>query len=72
VEERGGVRPRTSRDAAPDTQRLGRGSIGRVDEKAVVQYRIREESSQATHCVVAGVSIHEFPDQRQTPERSDG
>ncbi len=72
VEERGGVRPRTSRAADSDTQTLGDRSFGRIDEKTVVQYRIREESSQATHCVAAGVSIHEIPDQRKTLERSDG
>jgi hypothetical protein len=35
VEERGGVRSRTSRVANPDTQRLGDRSFGRVDEKTV-------------------------------------
>jgi len=72
VEERGGVRPRTSRVADPDTQRLGAGSFGRVDEKTAVRYRIREESSQATHSVVAEVSIHVSPGQGHTTRRSHG
>jgi len=59
-----------SRVANPDTQRLGEGSIGRVDEKAVVQNRIREESSHITHRVTAKVSIHVFPGQRYKVERS--
>ncbi len=64
--------PRTSRVACYNTQRLDEGTFGRVDEQAIQRRRIREESSQATHCVAAGVSIHELPDQRHTIERSDG
>jgi hypothetical protein len=32
--------------------------------------RICEECSHATHCVAAGVSIHERPDPRHTIQRS--
>jgi hypothetical protein len=72
VEERGGIRSRSSRVANQGTQRLGEGSIGRVDEKAVVEVRIREECSHATLCVAAERSIHKRPDQRPGARRSHG
>jgi transposase len=70
VEGRGGVRPRSSQSAHADTRRLGNGSIGRVDEKAVLRARSREECSHATLCVAAEVSIHEFPGRRPRARRS--
>ena len=53
-----------------DTRRLGDGSIGRVDEKAVIRARTREESSHATLGVAAEASIPERPGQR--PRASKG
>ena len=72
VEGRGGVRPRTSRAARQDTRRPDDRSFERVDLVAVPRRRIREESSHATLCVAAWVSIHETPDRRDALERSHG
>jgi hypothetical protein len=72
VEGRGGVRPRTSRSVYADTRRLGEGSIGRVDEKAVIRARNREECSHATLCVAAEVSIHQSPGLQPTVWRPSG
>ena len=53
------------------TRRLGDGSIGRVEEKAAIRARKREECSFATPGVAAEVSIHVFPGRRRTARRSD-
>jgi hypothetical protein len=70
VEERGGVRPRTRRSIDSHARRLNDGSIGRVDEKAALQVRSREECSHATLCVAAEESILVFPGLRPTAWRS--
>jgi hypothetical protein len=70
VEERGGIRPRSNRSVHEDARRLGEDSIGRVDEKAALRECNREECSQATRCVAAEVSIHQFPGLQPTAWRS--
>ncbi len=72
VEGREGVRPRTSRSVYEDTRRLGDGSIGRVDEKAVLRVRSRKECSHAALCAAAEVSIHVCPGLWPAAWRSDG
>ena len=50
---------------------LGKVSIGRVNEKAILRVRSSEECLHATHCVATEVSIHVLPGLRPTPWRSD-
>ncbi len=72
VERRKGVRPRTSQSDCKETRRLSCSSIRRIEEKAIVTACNREQSSQATHCVDAKVSIHLFPGPRPTAWRHQG
>ena len=72
VERRKGVRPRTSQSTCKDTQKLGRGSIRRINEKAIIQACNREECSQLTQCVNTKVSIRMRAGPRPTAWRSDG
>ena len=72
VERRKGVRPRKSQYNCEETRRLSRGSIRRIDERAIVSACNREQSSQTTQCVDAKVSIHELPGPRPTAWRHQG
>jgi hypothetical protein len=72
VERRGGVRLRARRCVYSNARRLGDGAIGRIDEKAIIRARSREECSHATLCVAAEESILEIPGLRPTAWRSHG
>jgi len=69
VEGRKGVRARTSRSVCKESRKLGRGSLRRLDEKAISYACIRERCSQVTDCVNTKVSIHERLGPRPTAWR---